>query len=48
VVTMRDGKRIKCSEMQESGIWVQVTTTQGKKVRLRASEISRIEEPGSR
>jgi hypothetical protein len=48
VVTMRNGKRILCSDMEESGIWVQATTTQGKKLRLRASEISRIEEPGSR
>jgi hypothetical protein len=48
VVTMRDGKRISCSEMEESGIWVLATTTLGKKVRLRASEISRIEEPGRR
>jgi hypothetical protein len=48
VVTMRDGKRILCSEMEESGIWVLATTTQGKKVRLRATEISRIEEPRRR
>jgi hypothetical protein len=48
VITTREGKRFRCSQMEEDGIWVLATTTSGKKVRLRANEISRIEEPGRR
>ena len=44
VLTLIDGKRILASEMEESGLWVVVKTTAGKTMKLRASQILRIEE----
>jgi len=46
ILTTRDGKRILCSAVEESGLWLVATTTAGKKLRMRAGDVIRIEEPG--
>lgn len=44
VLTLTDGKRIVCSSLEENGTWVVATKTDGKTLKLRASQILRIEE----
>jgi len=44
VLTLSGGRKVLCSSIEESGLWVLATRTDGKTLRLRASEILRIEE----
>jgi hypothetical protein len=46
ILTTRDGKRILCRAVEESGLWLVATTTAGKQLRMRARDVVRIEEPG--
>jgi len=46
VVTMQNGRRIECRSVVESGQWVVVTTTAGRRMRLNARDVMIIEEPG--
>ena len=45
VVVTNEGKRYVCSDVRQDGAWLLVTTTSGKQMRLRATDVRRIEEP---
>jgi hypothetical protein len=48
ILTLRDGQKVRCLRMEESGTSVVVRTTAGKQMTLAAREIVRIEEPAPR
>jgi hypothetical protein len=48
ILTLTDGRRVACTSVEEGRLWVVATTTAGKTLKLRASEILRIEEVGRR
>jgi hypothetical protein len=46
VVTLKDGEKIVGTKLEENKEWTTVTTKSGRKIRVRPSEVQRIEEGG--